>query len=149
MQQISKTRRALTGGAVPALALGLLLATGPAALAQQSGLSSALQQERMAFEVADTDGDMRISPGEFARDAAAGFSSLDTDGSLTLTPAELGEHDPALFGPIDGDGDGALTFDEVMTYKMKAFEAADTDGDGYLSFDEMVGAAEDQLGAAQ
>lgn len=149
MNQTRNTRRAGAGGAVPALALALLLATGPAAMAQQSGLSSALQRERLAFEVADTDGDMLISRGEFARDAAAGFSSLDTDGSLTLTPAELGVHDPALFSAVDGNGDGVLTFDEVMSFKMKAFEAADTDGDGQLSFDEMVGAAEDQLGAAQ
>ncbi|MEZ5866729.1 MAG: EF-hand domain-containing protein [Geminicoccaceae bacterium] len=149
MNQTRNTRRAGAGGAVPALALALLLATGPAAMAQQSGLSSALQRERLAFEIADTDGDMLISRGEFARDAAAGFSSLDTDGSLTLTPAELGVHDPALFSAVDGNGDGVLTFDEVMSFKMKAFEAADTDGDGQLSFDEMVGAAEDQLGAAQ
>ena len=144
---MEERRKIRTAGAVPALAL--LLATAPVALAQSSGLSAALQQERLAFEVADTDGDMLISRGEFARDAAAGFSSLDTDGSLTLTPAELGEHDPALFGPVDGDGDGELTFAEVMRFKMQAFEAADTDGDGYLSFDEMVAAAEDQLGAAQ
>lgn len=149
MEETKKTLMAGAGGALPAVALALLLASGTAAVAQQSGLSSALQQERMAFEIADTDGDMRISRGEFARDAAAGFSSLDTDGSMTLTPAELGDHDPALFGPVDGNGDGELTFDEVMDYKMKAFEAADTDGDGQLSFDEMVGAAEDQLGAAE
>lgn len=149
MEDKSKTRKVGAGGALPAVALALLLATDPAAVAQQSGLSSALERERLAFEIADTDGDMLISRGEFARDAAAGFSSLDTDGSMTLTPAELGEHDPALFGPVDGNTDGELTFDEVMSYKMKAFEAADTDGDGQLSFDEMVGAAEDQLGAAQ
>lgn len=142
-----RTNEARAGWAASAAALAFVLAAAPSAMAQRSGLSSALEQERMAFEIADTDGDMLISPGEFARDAAAGFSSLDTDGSGTLTPAELGAHDPAAFARIDTNDDGVLTFEEVMTYKMKAFEAADTDGDGQLSFDEMVKAAEKQVGA--
>ncbi len=135
------------GWAVAALVLATILASAPPAAAQRSGMSQALEQERMAFEIADTDGDMLISEGEFARDAAAGFSSLDTDGSGTLTPAELGPHDPALFARIDTNRDGLLTFDEVMAYKMKAFKAADSNGDDQLSFDEMVKAAEAQAGA--
>lgn len=144
-----KTNPVPAGWAASAAVLAILLASAPSALAQRSGLSTALEQERMAFEIADTDGDMLISEGEFARDAAAGFSSLDTDGSGTLTPAELGEHDPAAFALIDTNRDGVLTFDEIMTYKMKAFRAADTNGDGQLSFDEMTAAAEAQVGAGE
>lgn len=123
--------------------LGLVAAAPLPALAQAAG---AMTAERFAFDVADTDGDGLISEAEFARDAAAGFSSLDPDGDEMLDAADLGDPDAALFDRIDGSGDGNLTFGEVMTYKMQAFEAADTDGDGHLSFDEMMAAAEKQVG---
>lgn len=97
-----------------------------------------MDMEEIAFEAADTDGDDLVSEGEFARDAAAGFSGLDANLDRKLTPQELGPHDPAAFKRVDANGDGVLTFDEVMRFKMKAFEEADTNNDNHLSFDEMT-----------
>ena len=100
--------------------------------------------EELAFEAADTDGDNLVSEGEFARDAAAGFSGLDATPTRQLTPQELGPHDPAAFARVDANGDGVLTFKEVMDFKMKAFKAADTNKDNHLSFDEMTKSVADK-----
>jgi len=105
--------------------------------------------ERLAFEIADTNDDGFIDEGEFARDAAAGFSGLDDDHAGFLTVDELDDQDPAAFALIDTSGDGQLTFTEVMTFKTEAFIAADTDGDGVLSFNEMYDAAVAQIGAGE
>jgi Ca2+-binding EF-hand superfamily protein len=127
--------RVLVGLAVLAVA-----AASPPAGAQQGGAGDICDcdAERFAFNLADTDGDGRISEAEMTTDAAAGFAGLDRDGSMTLTPEELGPHDAAWFARVDGDGDGVLTFPEVMRHKLKAWAAGDKDGDGGLTFEEMV-----------
>jgi Ca2+-binding EF-hand superfamily protein len=132
------------------LAVAVTLGVIGTALAQQAtGDVAPGFNERLAFDVADTDGDGLVSEAELARDAAAGFSGLDVDRSGTLTPEELGPHDPAMFARVDADGDGVLTFSEVMNHKMRAFEEGDANGDGGLSFDEMVQSVRTELGVQQ
>jgi Ca2+-binding EF-hand superfamily protein len=119
------------------LAFLVASATSPDAMAQQPHFAQN-SPERFAFDIADVDGDGRISEAEMTRDAAAGFAGLDRDGSMTLTPEELGPHDPARFSRVDANGDGVLSFSEVMRHKLGALERGDKDEDGGLSFDEMV-----------
>jgi Ca2+-binding EF-hand superfamily protein len=131
------------------LAVAVTLGTIGTALAQQAtGDLEPGSYERLAFDVADTDGDGLVSEAEFARDAAAGFSGLDVDRSETLTPEELGLHDPAMFARVDANGDGVLSFSEVMIHKTQGFAAAGTNQDGKLSFEEMVEGVEAELGDA-
>ena len=132
----------------------LVMTVGTIGPAKAQGRSSEVaacpcSYEQIAFEAADTNDDSLVSEAEFARDAAAGFSSLDKDGSLTLRPEELGPHDSAQFSRIDIDGDGALTFSEVMTNKVRALQEGDKNKDGGLSFDEMVQSVEADEGTVQ
>jgi hypothetical protein len=130
------------------LAVVMILGAAPTAVAHEPDAdATAGFYERLAFDVADTDGDGLVSEAELARDAAAGFSGLDTDRSETLTPDELGPHDPAMFARVDRNGDGALTFSEVMIHKTLGFEAGDENQDGRLSFEEMVEQVQAERGA--
>ena len=132
------------------LAVATLAGTVGSAVAQQAvgAAATASGPERLAFDVADTDGDGLVSEAELARDAAVGFATLDRDGSMTLTPAELGPHDPARFAGVDANRDGALTFSEVMVNKTRVFEEGDKNEDDGLAFEEMVEVVKVEGGAA-
>ena len=142
-RKVSTLRLGASGCLAAAIALGV---AGTAAAQQADDSMAPGLYERLAFEVADTDGDGLVSEAELARDAAAGFSGLDVDRSGTLTPDELGPHDPAQFAKVDANGDGVLTFSEVMAHKTRAFAEGDDNQDGGLSFDEMVDAVQAELG---
>lgn len=126
----------------PVALLMALMAGAPAGAAEPGYLSLpgcvGCSPERLAFDLADTDGDGKVSEAEMTTDAAAGFAGLDRDGSMTLTPEELGPHDPAWLAKVDTNHDGVLSFAEVMRHKLKAWAAGDRDRDGGLSFEEMV-----------
>lgn len=145
----ARTWMAMTRGLATSACLAVAMlagVVGSAAAQQAAGAASG--PERLAFDVADTDGDGLVSEAELARDAAVGFATLDRDGSMTLTPGELGPHDPARFAGVDANRDGALTFSEVMINKTRAFEEGDRNQDDGLAFEEMVEAVTMEGGAA-
>lgn len=90
---------------------------------------------RLAFEMADLNGDGQIDEAELVNDAITGFVAVDTDGSGAIAADEAGE---GGLGSADADGDGLLTLQEVMERKLAQMRAADANGDGVLSLEETI-----------
>lgn len=107
-----------------ALAAALSAAASPLRAQAPAAAGDAYARERLAFEVADSDGDGLIDEAELTRDAAVGFSTLDVDRDRRLTRAELGEYDPKLFDRVDADRDGALDFEEMLAGARRELEEA-------------------------
>jgi Ca2+-binding EF-hand superfamily protein len=111
-----------------ALAALVLAAAASSAIAQ----SDQAEFSRVAFDLADRDGNEVVDEAELMADAITGFVALDADGDGAV---EAGEAD---LGAADPDGDGRLTFEELMARKIAQMRAADVNGDGVLSFEETL-----------
>lgn len=109
----------------------VLAAAASSAIAQ----SDEAEFSRLAFELADRDGNAVVDEAELMADAIAGFVALDANGDGAVEAAEAGE---AGLGAADPNGDGRLTFEELAERKMAQMRAADVNGDGVLSLEEAV-----------
>lgn len=118
------------------IALALVAAVGlaPAVLAAREAKPAGTAAS--GFEVADFDGDGKVTWEEFRNRVAKVFGHLDhnSDGRLTGD-----EHPPATGKDGKEARPGNVTAESFTAAAAEAFKAADKDGDGALSLSEWSG----------
>jgi len=102
---------------------------------------------KRAIQKMDTNGDGRISLGEYLAEAAAHFKNLDSQNKGSIDAADLASSKTAimridhranaLVRRLDTAGNGYVTQDEFVAAAQKRFARLDKNGDGKLTPDEL------------
>ncbi|NQV82922.1 MAG: EF-hand domain-containing protein [Rhodospirillales bacterium] len=143
------------GIATLAVAVGISGVAGPGMLAfAQQGDGGGGQDRVIQFQLADLDGDGRVSADEAAVRHEETFAIIDANDDDTLSieeylavrfgggpygpglgphRAEMDKRKRARFNSMDTDGDGIVRKSEFLAAGEEQHKAANTDGDGKIS----------------
>ncbi len=114
--------------------LGLALMASAMATVALAGPSRAQDMDLMQF--ADTNGDGKVTPEEFASFREQGWGYF-SQGAAKVKVADLDPMAKGAFIGVELDADGDATKQAYLAVTSERFKAADKNGDGTLDHDEL------------
>lgn len=107
------------------------------ALGALAAPQAAMAQDFDLMQFADSDGDNKVSPEEFAafREQGWGFFA---QGAAKMKVADMNPMAQGAMTGIPTDAEGNITHEAYTKAGPEKFKAADTNGDGSLSAEELM-----------